>query len=733
MAVSNFSRRRTIPTGVTTRKSTPTTTNFAKGIYTYKPNDTMDYDEIYLAQNARFDRIGEYKTRRGIAKMTEPIGKTTIQDTITPEPVPWLEQIQNLDIITITSPEPIYSIVLVVSLIPIYKDSYGILQLTLLDSDNNVVGISCAKDLNTGANYPEFVFKNVPAGTYKMQISVQGLGSAKKYRVWCGRDGTSPTGIPLYKLNTATPGKVINLFEANIEGTKTVLFAFQDTDGNTTLYRMDEDGIVNNIRDLPAGVEKVRFSQNVNQIRYADGKEGPRLIDPTTWTDTAIETKDLKTGVDLNIKVSNILSATQDNIMYFDADTTTQAIWTYPYGFEFAKEADFTTSASIGEYVPGTTTSTTIAVTTLKPVSSTYPVSDIKVGDYVMDDMNHYGEVSLISGSNITLTSIAHTALPINSYDGFDCDFRQNFPAITTGDPLTAMFNLGGVIYFLTRRNKYYMFSQTADVWTQQASSAQHGTFSQESCVCDLNYAYYANDDGVYVFDGSSEASITQKSIQVTYDAIPGKESIVLELYNNRLYVFYSSTGNGQNDSCLVYNINLKLWESFDSGLPIASTIARQTASNRFICGSNEFGQLFSYETQSNEYADLGAPIAFDLETSYLHFGTPSQLHRIVKWRPEFAKVDGEYSIKCGYALDFTDDVKYAFSINLKNNTAINENYIWDNPPAYGNIVTPTKLTTIPQVNGQFFRCQIRYQHHAAYEPVNFKSHTLACEIQRLR
>ena len=733
MAVSNFSKRRTIPTGVTTRKSTPTTTNFAKGIYTYKPNDTMDYDEIYLAQNARFDRIGEYKTRRGIAKMSEPIGKTVVQDTITPESDPSEQPLSAISTFTVSSPEPIYSIVLGVNIVPDYEDSYGILQLTLLDNNDDVVSISCVKDFPTSPSYPEFVFKGVQAGSYKAKVSVQGLGTASKFKILCQGANAESTNIPLYKLYTATPGKIINLFEANIEGVKTILFAFQDNSGNTTLYRMDESGVINNIRDLPAGVEKVRFSQNVNQIRYADGKEGPRLIDPATWSDTAIETKDLKTGVDLNIKVSNILSATQDNIMYFDADTTTQAIWTYPYGFEFAKEADFTTSSSISEYVPGTTTSTTISISTLKPVSSTYPVSDIKVGDYVMDDMNHYGEVALISGNNVTLTSISHTALPINSYDGFDRDFRQNFPAIKTGDPLTAMFNLGGVIYFLTRRNKYYMFSQTADVWTQQASSAQHGTFSQESCVCDLNYAYYANDDGVYVFDGSSEASITQKSIQVTYDSIPGKESIVLELYNNRLYVFYSSTGNGQNDSCLVYNINLKLWESFDSGLPIASTIARQTASNRFICGSNEFGQLFSYETQTNDYADLGAPIAFDLETSYLHFGTPSQLHRIVKWRPEFAKVDGEYSIKCGYALDFTDDVKYAFSINLKNNTAINENYIWDNPPAYGNIVTPTKLTTIPQVNGQFFRCQIRYQLHAAYEPVNFKSHTLACEIQRLR
>ena len=80
MAGSNFSKARRIPSA-TTKKSSPTTTNFAKGIYTYKPNDTMDFDEIYLAQNARFDRIGEYKTRRGIAAMCEPIGKSKTQDT----------------------------------------------------------------------------------------------------------------------------------------------------------------------------------------------------------------------------------------------------------------------------------------------------------------------------------------------------------------------------------------------------------------------------------------------------------------------------------------------------------------------------------------------------------------------------------------------------------------------------------------------------------------------------
>lgn len=720
MAVSNFARIRKIP-NVATKKSAPTTTNFAKGIYTYKPNDTMDFDEIFLAQNARFDRIGEYKTRRGLAKLCEPIGKTKTQDTYSQSYT--MEKAGSAEL-SITSADPIYSINLTVAT---SNDEYGVLQISLLDANNDVVATSCAQNLTTTPTDTEFVFKDAPAGNFTLKLGTQGTGK-QEFEVACASGNT-----PMYQLYTATAGQVTSLFEANIDGTKTILFTFKTSLGVTTLYRMAANGTVTSIRQLPSGVDRVRYSQNVNQIRYADGKEAPQLIDPTTWTYSSIDTIDLKTGVDLNIKPSNILAGTQDNMIYFDADRDTQAVWTYPYGFAYAPEADYLTSATLNEYVPGSTTTTTIATSTLTPTSDTHPVANIAVGDLILDDMGNYGTVSSISSPNVTVTSVSHAATAINSYDAFDRDFRQNFPAIKTGDPLTAMFNLGGVVYFLTRRNKYYMYSQTADVWTQQASSAQHGTFSQESCVCDLNYAYYANDDGIYVFDGSSEGSITEKTIQKTYDAITGKESIRLELYGNRLYVFYSSQGNGVNDSCLVYNINLRLWESFDTGLNVCATIGRQTASNRFICGSSVFGQLYSFEDNTNDYADLGAPIDFDLETSYLHFGTPSQLHRITKWRPEFATVAGDYTIKCGYALDFTDNVKYAYSINLKNQTPVHESYVWDNPPSYGNIVTPTKLTHIPQVNGQFYRCQFRFQHHSAFEPVTFRAQTVSCETQRLR
>ena len=722
MITTRFSKAKALPTKVTTKKTSPTTTNFARGISTYKPNDTMGYDEVYLAQNARFDRIGEYKTRRGIAKMIEPLGKTVNFNNYADE----YTKIKLPQTITTTSMGERYSIL--IKLAAKTTDDYGVVQMKLVNTSTGESYISCANIESTEDTDVEFVFnKPLPTATYSVTIAPQ---TDDKLKI----DMAFVDGVWMHKTFSGTAGKIISLFEANIDGIKTILFAFKTSAGVTTLYRMAADGTVTSIRQLPSGVEKVRFSQNINQIRYADGKEGPRLINPASnWADTAIATTDLKTDVDLNIKVSNILAGTQDNMIYFDADTSTQAVWTYPYGFQYAPAANFYTTATINEYVPGATTTTTITKSTLTPVSSTHLVTALATGDLVLDDNGNYAEVTSISGNNVTVTSISHTAAPLNSYDKFDRDFRQNFPAIKTGDPLTAMFNLGGVVYFLTRRNKYYMFAQTADVWTQQASSAQHGTFSQESVVTDLNYAYYACDDGIYRFDGSSELSLTQSSIQNTYNAIPNKETIVLEMFNNRLYTFYDSDGDGDNDSCLVFNINLGIWESFDTGLPISATIGRQTASNRFICGSNSYGLLFTYEDNSNAYADVNAPIAFDLETAYLHFGTPSQLHRITKWRPEFGTVEGKWTIKCGYALDFTDDVKYAFSIDLKNHKAINEHYVWDNPPSYGNEVAPTRLTTVPQVNGQFYRCQFRFQHHAAFEPTLFKSMTISCEIQRLR
>lgn len=714
---TNFSYNRNIPS-ISTKKSSPATTNFAKGIFSYRPNDVMEYDQIYLAQDARFDKVGEYRTRTGLDKLAEPLGKAVLYSGYSTT-----YTMQSLPISAVTYTATADAIIYSVRITALSTDTtnYGVLQVTL-KVGGQVVGTSCIDpaDVGTTATDLEAMFINAPSvksgDVVTISVGLQGSGT-RAYQV-----ATISNNL-MYDIYTCTAGAVTSVFEANIDGTKTLLFV-----QNNVLYRMDEaTQVVTSIRTLPTGAGVVRFNQDLNQIRYVDGVEGPRLLNPAnSWSDTAITTVDLKTDIDLEIKTSNIMDGLSDNIMYFDADTNTQAIWTYPYGFTWFKSAIFTTTTTLGT-IEGNTTSVRTSTLTATTSQST-PV----VGDRMTDPADTTGEITAISGTTLTVKTIT-SATVIDSYDKFDRDFRQNFPAILTGDPLTAMFNLGGVIYIMTRRNKYQMFVQTADTWSQSQSQAQNGTFSQESIVCDLNYAYFANDNGIYVFDGSSEASLTQDTIQNVYDNIPYKDNIRLDLYRNRLYCFYASTASGPLDHCLVYNISLKLWESFDSNTYISATSARQNASNRFLCGHSRIGMLMTYEASTNNYSDLGCPIAFNLETAYHHYGSTSQLKRVTKWRPEFSTESKPYTVQCGYAIDFSDNVQYAFSVNLNNNSTVTETYVWDNPSSYGLTVMPTKHTTLTKIYDEFYRLQIRYQHIAAFEPVLFKSHTLIIETQRIR
>ena len=721
MIKSNFSKRRTIPS-ITTRKSSPMTTNFAKGIYTYKPNDTMGLDELRLAQDARFDRVGEYGTRLGYKRLTTPIGKTAYESHA-PGGIPTTKPATEAEPYTFTaaSDATICSATVYIGR-QTGDTSYLVAKVTLSVNGQEVTSSFIPSDQISYADTKEVYFNDAPSvkagDSITISISAE-RGSLSSLNTFVIPADDNSIATVVY---SATPGAVTSVFEANIDGVKTVFFVH-----NEKLYTMSANGTVTLLRTLPVGTKKVRFSQNLNQIRYTDGLEAPHLIEQGSggvWIDSAIEVKDLKTDTQLNVYTSNIMNGTSDNLVYFVSNPDTEAIWTYPYGYSYAKSPAYSTTATIQGDVGDTLT---IQLSTISP-------SGIAIGDWITGQGTSTAEVTAISGSDVSLTIVDTTPQTISSYDKFSVDFYQNFPAIKTGDPLTAMFNLGGVLYFMTRRNKYQMYAQTAESWSQSASNAQNGTFSQESIVCDLNYAYFANDNGIYIFDGSSEASLTENTIQNVYDAIPNKENIVLDLYKNRLYVYYTSVAGGTNDHCLVYNINLKVWESFDSNTNVASTSARQNSSNRFICGHSKLGILMLNEdTTSNDYSDMGQPIAFNIETAYQHYGTTSQLKRITKWRPEFASTTKPYTCECGYALDYTDQVEYAFSIDLQRQAVVFTDYVWDNPSDYNVPATPTIHTTLPLVNGEFYRAQIRYQHIAAFEPVIFRSHTLTVQTQRIR
>lgn len=715
MAIKSNFTRRNIPS-VGTRKSAPTTTNFAKGVATYKPNDTMGSDELRLAQDARFDRVGEYGTRSGLKALSSNIiGLTT--NGATTGLTASLATITEAYTYTASANARICGFRLEAKRVGDATKA-PIAKLSLYINDD-LADTTCINpsDLETSDGSFDALFNAAPDITNGDVVTIKVTAQANSQSTAENDTYLSANSNALAgALLTCTAGGVDSIFEANIDGVKTVLFT-----QNGVLYRMAEDGTMTEVRELPTGSGTVRFSQNLNQIRYADGKESPRLLNPSnSWSDTKIDTLDLATDTDLEITPTNIMNGTSDNLIYFASEPDTEAVWTYPYGYTYAKSPAFSTTATIQGNIGDTLTIS----------SSTITPSGFAIGDWITGQGTSTGEITAISGSDVTVTIVDTTPQTISSYDRFNVDFYQNFPAIKTGDPLTAMFNLAGVLYFQTRRNKYLMYMQSADSWTQQASNAQGGTFSQESVVCDLNYAYYANDNGIYIFDGSSEQSLTQNTIQNAYDSIPNKETIRLDLYKNRLYVFFSNNGAELN-SCFVYNINLKVWESFDSNTYVGATSARQNASGRFLCGHSRIGLIMTNE--DGDYSNLGQPIAFNLETSYQHYGTTSQLKRITKWRPEFATTERAYTVECGYSQDFSDQVKYAFSIDLQRQVPVITDYIWDNPSDYGVQAIPTVHTTTPKVNGEFYRCQIRYQHIAAFEPVIFRSHTLTIQTQRIR
>lgn len=718
MAIKSNFYQRNIP-NLGTKRSQPITTNFAKGIYTYKPNDTMGLDEIRLAQDARFDRVGEYGTRKGLKALSSNIIGLTAIGTVTGATTS-LKTITNVYSYTATENARICGFRLNAKRIGDANNA-PIAKL-ILSINGSAVDSSCINpaELGTTDDSYDVLFNSAPDIENGDTVEIMAVAQTTIETSITNDTLLSATSGALDgALLTCTAGGIDSIFEANIDGAKTVLFT-----QNGILYKMAADGTMAQIRELPEGAGTVRYSQNLNQIRYADGIESPRLIDPeNSWSDTKIDTLDLATGTDLEITPTNIMNGTADNLVYFASDPDTEAVWTYPYGYTYAKSPAYSTTETINGD-PGDT---------LTIQSSTITPTGFAIGDWITGQGSATAEITSISGSNVGLTIVDTTPQSISSYDKFGVDFYQNFPAIKTGDPLTAMFNLSGVLYFQTRRNKYLMYAQSADSWSQQASNAQGGTFSQESVVCDLNYAYYANDNGVYIFDGSSEQSLTQNTIQNAYDAIPNKETIRLDLYKNRLYVFFSNDGTELN-SCFVYNINLRVWESFDSNTYIGATSARQNASGRFLCGHSRIGLIMQSEADDGDYSSLGQPLAFNLETSYQPLGATSQFKRITKWRPDFATSERAYTVECGYALDFNDQVKYAFSIDLTRQTpTVIDNYVWDNPSDYGVPAVPTRHTTTPKVNGQFYRCQIRYQHIAAFEPVIFRSHTLTVQTQRIR
>lgn len=302
-------------------------------------------------------------------------------------------------------------------------------------------------------------------------------------------------------------------------------------------------------------------------------------------------------------------------------------------------------------------------------------------------------------------------------------------PAPKSYDSLTAIAKLNGVLFLFANRNKFQLLGTDNSTFNLDEALGQKGTFTQESVVFDHNYIYFASEDGIYQFNGTEEKNIAKDILQDYLD-IPNKDNLVLDLWNNRLYVFYTPEGAAENRECFVYNTLLGMWESRDTGAWIGRSFGRNAQDNVFLQASNRVGALYYAEREINDYNNLGDILKWELRTAYNHFDAPAQLKRIPKWRPSFPSAQGSYAVQVGYATDFSNDATYRDVQISGSGPQYNTGLNYDEGHLYGGggQVEPTNL----HIPGAYKRIQRRYKHHAAREPVEFQSEVLTVETQRI-
>lgn len=303
-------------------------------------------------------------------------------------------------------------------------------------------------------------------------------------------------------------------------------------------------------------------------------------------------------------------------------------------------------------------------------------------------------------------------------------------PAPKKSDHLTAMAKLNGVLYPFTKRNKFMLLGQDNATFRLDEAYAQKGTFSQESVVFDENYVYFASDDGVYRFNGTSEKNIFE-GILDDYVGILQKEDIHLQLHDNKLYVWYRPNGSADVNKCFVYNTLYEVIEGQDLNTYVGRSFARHDTTDKFLQASNRAGVVYYSEQSTNDYHNLGSPLYAEVRTAYDHFGAPQQLKRIPYWRPIVESTSGNYSLQAGFAADYSDDANFT-DVSLQAT-----GFTYDDPSAlYGSATYAdggTSINTTLNIFGSAYRWQRRYKHHAAHEPIEYAGEVLKVETQRLR
>lgn len=651
-------RRRSYRTPVPTISSSKGTTkqlSFKDGVNTYKDNDDLKQTELSAAIDARFVKIGRYKTRRGLDRYSVPIGEAVDvqQAVVTGGSSQVFSGSQAAaQPLTITTDKRLTKLEL---------------RLRTTDSSRGVILVEIRKD-NGG----------LPGAL----ITHSTIGSAEVTDTY-GYKTCYFVDAPLISasdiIHIVVKGQSANVGDYEISSTTVGTAGLTSTDGGTswTPANVDFNVKLYTADNLPVkGFLRV-YRPNGQKITVFAAGDSVYQVDDTTGATTVV-----KGG--LNASATHYrFKMIQDAVYWVNGLEK-------PYKWDFTK------------------------------------VEEITAAPFIPDEIEEHVGLLFISDST-DKSKFAWSNF--GEYDKWTSTDFQYAPAPKSADGINAFGKLNGILYLFARRNKFQWMGQDNATFQLDEAASQRGTFTQESLVYDSNFIYHADDEGIWMFNGSEERNLAEPFLE-DYLAIPNKNTIQLDVSMNRLYVFHAPAGSADNSRCFVINLLLSKYESLDKNTYIGRSFGRGSQDDQFLQASNRVAAIYYAEASSNGYHNLGAQLEYELDTAYTHFDEPAALKRAPKWRPNFGAVIGDYSVQAGYAKDMEPDATW-FDIPLSGgNYRYDEGHRYDTGLRYstpGNI-EPKNL----YVSGEFKRLQRRYKHVAAREPVEFDSEMLSVQVQRV-
>lgn len=307
-----------------------------------------------------------------------------------------------------------------------------------------------------------------------------------------------------------------------------------------------------------------------------------------------------------------------------------------------------------------------------------------------------------------------------------------------TADPQKAYARLNGNLYIVTRNSKFILYGAENATFRLDNAIGQKGTYSQASVAYNEDRIYLASEDGIYEFNGAEERNITADVLD-WWKSLTNKANTVLDLYNNRLYVYYTPVGQSQNNRCRIYNLLYGIWESDDTQAYVGSSYTRYDNDNYLISGSNRVGMLMLSEQVTNDYCTMGEPFTYELRTHYdpaigsfyHHPVNGSNFKRVSLYRPHFDTITGNYTIQMAYATDYSEQPQYVDISLTSNGVRFDSGVTFNSGVVFGGYNQVNPLDNAPIIPGEFRRLQLRYKHFAAREPVAFDGHVIAVDSQK--